>query len=256
VSLDIGDILRDWPYEPNKISARRIRGADGRQKIQLRLDLGVLQMETSGRPDGRRPHDCESLLDYHQRRLRRHRRKHGADTGFRLGHSACEQLRGEARMYYHRYLAAFVLEDFEAVVRDTRRNLQVMDLCRRYAESEGDRDVLEQYRPYVIMMYTRARALAAHRQDRPRAALAAVKQGLRRLERLGVGEEQEEARPEGEIAILRTMARELAARIPRDPVAGLREALSRAVSEERYEDAAILRDQLRGMTDRGGPATV
>ena len=39
--------------------------------MQLRIDLGILQMEMTGRPDGQRPHNCESLLVYHQRRAER-----------------------------------------------------------------------------------------------------------------------------------------------------------------------------------------
>ena len=43
-------------------------GSDGKEKVQLRLDLGLIQMEMSGRPDGTRPKSCESLLTYHQGR--------------------------------------------------------------------------------------------------------------------------------------------------------------------------------------------
>ena len=38
MSLDISHILEDWPFEPGKVTARRVRGDDGRDKIQLRLD--------------------------------------------------------------------------------------------------------------------------------------------------------------------------------------------------------------------------
>ena len=36
--------------------ARKIVGEDGKEKLQVRLDLGLLQMELNGRPDGERPH--------------------------------------------------------------------------------------------------------------------------------------------------------------------------------------------------------
>jgi len=67
VSLDLNIILKDWPHENGNIKVRKIAGLDGREKLQLRVDLGVLQMEIAGRPDGRRPHNCESLLEYHQK---------------------------------------------------------------------------------------------------------------------------------------------------------------------------------------------
>ena len=84
MSLDISHILKKWPYRPGEVTARRISGRDGREKIQLRLDLGLLQMEASGRPDGERPHGFESLLAYHENRLQRHRDQHGGDEGFSL----------------------------------------------------------------------------------------------------------------------------------------------------------------------------
>jgi hypothetical protein len=42
---DISPILQHWPYHPNNINVRLIEGADGKKKIQMRLDLGILQME-------------------------------------------------------------------------------------------------------------------------------------------------------------------------------------------------------------------
>src|SRR5260370_1403715 len=68
MSLDLNTILKDWPHENGNVKVRKIAGLDGREKLQLRVDLGVLQMEMTGRPDGQRPHNCESLLEYHQRR--------------------------------------------------------------------------------------------------------------------------------------------------------------------------------------------
>src|SRR6187397_1129830 len=71
MSLDLNTILKDWPHENGNIKVRKIAGLDGREKLQLRVDLGVLQMELAGRPDGRRPHNCEPLLVYHQKRATR-----------------------------------------------------------------------------------------------------------------------------------------------------------------------------------------
>ena len=54
MSLDLNTILKDWPYESGTVKVRKITGLDGREKLQLRVDLGLLQMEITGRPDGRR----------------------------------------------------------------------------------------------------------------------------------------------------------------------------------------------------------
>src|SRR5688500_7715681 len=138
-SKDILPLLKGWDYEPGTINVRKINGLDGQPKLQMRLDLGLLQMELIGRPDGMRPHGCESLLDYHEKRLREHRRKNGTDLGFHLSGAQCQSLREEALMYYHRYLSLFVLGEFAGVARDTARNLRVLDLCGKFGEDEQDR---------------------------------------------------------------------------------------------------------------------
>ena len=61
---DISDTLCGWPYVPGEVTARTIQGRDGLEKVQLRVDLGLLQMNVDGRPDGMRPHGAESLLDF------------------------------------------------------------------------------------------------------------------------------------------------------------------------------------------------
>ena len=47
-------------------------------------------------------------------------------------------------MFYHRYLSMFVLEQYDAVIRDTQHNLDVLDLCARYGKTDYDRMCLEQ----------------------------------------------------------------------------------------------------------------
>ena len=48
----------------------------------------------------------------------------------------------------------------------------------------------------------------------------------------------------GEIAILQALAAEVRSKIPVDPLDKLKRALAKAIAEERYEDAAGLRDQI------------
>jgi len=258
VNLDISHILKDWPYKPGQVTARHVRGEDGKEFIQLRLDVGLLQMEATGRPDGQRPHGYESLLAYYEERLRRHKEERGIEEGFVLDERDCELLRAESLMYYHRYLAEFVLEEFEAVERDTRRNLRVMDLCAAFAAESSDRHVLEQYRPYVVMMLARARAQIQLRNNRPKGALAALDQGVKDIEAFFKRYGHLEMSPNsGELAVLRAMAKEVEARIPVDPISKLKKALRKAVQDERYEEAAGLRDQIhratRGRVEGAGP---
>src|SRR5947209_8446986 len=79
LSKDITPVLKGWDYEAGTINVRKISGEDGSPKLQMRLDLGLLQMELTGRPDGHRPHGCESLLEYFETQLADHKGKHGTD---------------------------------------------------------------------------------------------------------------------------------------------------------------------------------
>ena len=71
LSKDITPILAGWEHDPDEAAqVRIIAGDDGRDKIQMRIDLGLLQMEMSGRPDGQRPEGLESLLEVYEARVK------------------------------------------------------------------------------------------------------------------------------------------------------------------------------------------
>jgi hypothetical protein len=243
---DISSVLKGWDYEPGTINVRKIHGSDGQPKLQLRLDLGLLQMELTGRPDGLRPHGCESLLDYYEVELKEHSVRNGTELGFHLTAEQCQSLREEAVMYYHRYLSLFVLEDFTGVVRDTARNLRVLDLCGKYACDEHDRLILEQYRSYIIMMNSRAQASIAYNNNDYPTALTAVKKGLASIKKFFANFGQDEAYANSnEVRVLKRFARDIRRKMPVDPMIKLQNDLEKAVKEERYEEAASLRDQIK-----------
>ncbi len=245
---DITAALAGWNFEPGQVNVRIIRGKDGKPKIQLRLDLGLLQMELNGRPDGKRPHNNTSELDHQLRRLEKHRKMFGEFAGFSLSASACAALRAESAMFYHRYLSLFVLEQYDAVIRDTQHSLDVLDLCHHFANEAHDRNIMEQYRPYILMMQGRSRACRAIKDGFPKTALAYLKTTLRRVLELypkPLGRRSYEAQ------VLMTMIRELRHGIPMDPLTKLRRELRRAVVAEQYERAANLRDELTAMETLG-----
>jgi hypothetical protein len=242
---DIASILDQWPYEPGQITVRKIRGNDGKEKLQLRLDLGLLQMELIGRPDGRQPYGFASVLEYVEGQLAGYTRRHGAAEGFVLNGRVARELQDEALMNYHRYLSLYVLEDFEGVVRDTQANLRIFDVLGSYAPTEGDRRAMEQYRPYVTMMNTRAKAQQAMSRSDFRSAMLYINSGLAAIKSFF----QEHGRPEmfrraTEAAVLRDLRKEVSTHLPKDPVRMLERRLRRAVAAERYEEAARLRDQI------------
>ena len=248
-SKDITPVLRGWDYEPGTINVRKVSGIDGSPKLQMRQDLGLLQMEMTGRPDGRRPHGYESLLEYFETQLAEHRRRHkGSEDGFHLSRNQCQSLRDEAMMYYWRYLSLFVLEDFNGVVRDTARNLRVLDLCGRFAIDEQDQLVLEQYRPYIIMMNTRAQASIESGDKRYADALRTIDAGLTNIkeffDRFAHDENHSDA---NEVRVLKRLAREIRKKLPVNPLERLERKLEKAVRDERYEEAARLRDRISEM---------
>ena len=247
-SKDITPVLKGWDYEAGTINVRKVTGADGLPKLQMRLDLGLLQMEMTGRPDGHRPHGFESLLEFYENKLTDHRRRNGTELGFHLDSDQCQSLREEAVMYYHRYLSLFVLEDFAGVVRDTARNLRVLDLCGKYAEEEQDRLVLEQYRPYITMMNARAQASILVDGGKFDDALKTIERGMEDIREFFSKFGQEEAYVQSnEVRVLKRFARDIRKKIPVSPLDRLKRKLDRAVKAEHYEEAARLRDKIAGL---------
>jgi hypothetical protein len=247
--MDIAQALRGWAFQPGQVNVRLIRGNDGKPKLQLRLDLGLLQMELDGRPDGKRPHRAATELDFQRKKLVAHQKRAGSDAGFALTARDCQALREESAMFYHRYLSLFVLEQYDAVIRDTQHNLDVLDLCSRYGRSDYDRMCLEQYRPYILMMNTRAKACEALRSGYVQTAIAYLRGGIKRIAHLVPRENRRKfLRQSNEARILLDMLKQIRAQLPPDPRRTLQNRLKDAIAAERYEEAASLRDQLSALT--------
>jgi hypothetical protein len=134
------------------------------------------------------------------------------------------------------------------VVRDTSRNLRVLDLCAKYAETEGDRQILEQFRPYITMMRARAMASQALADNEPKAAIHAIDEGLSALKQYfdesGEGEGFDQA---AEVQILKGMRDALTPKLPISQQAELKQRLESALRAENYELAAILRDEINSI---------
>lgn len=248
-SDDIADVLARWPYQSGQPNVRQFVGDDGEVRLQIRLDLGILQMFADGRPDGERPHGHESLLEYYEAAMEDSADQPEAER-LKLSAEECSQLRDEALQYYHRYMAMLVLEEFDAVLRDTTRNLRVFDLCREHAETDEDRAALEQYRPYVLMVRTRALASQAIKDGETKAALFSVDQGLEQIRRVYADQGDAAAFERSqEVQMLRQMRESLAPKLPRTRREELKEELDAAVEAEDYERAARIRDELKKLKD-------
>ncbi len=245
MSLDLTEMLNDWPHEPGQIKVRKIVGQTGVEKIQLRLDLGLIQMETSGRPDGLRPKGCESLLAYHRNRARAAERQ-GKD--YTLTPDDCNDLQAEGVQYYHRYLSLFQLDDYLGVVRDTQRNLDLFAFVRDHTDREEIAWAFEQFVPYVTMMNTRAKAAIELEKKKLDAALRLIDKGREVISEFYRDHEQEEMIDKSaELGFLNEWSDQLRAKRPMTKLEKLQREMDKAIAIEAYEKAAELRDAIKAL---------
>jgi len=261
MSKDIGHILRDWEFEPEDVCVRIVTGDDGRQKIQMRVELGVLQMEFDGRPDGLRPEERESWLDYYDEQRRQHDAAASDDTAWTLGEEDLARLWREGVQYYHRYLSFWHLKRYDLCARDTARNLRLFALVRNHARDDRHKLQFDQWRPYVLMMHARAVATPQVESKQYDSALTVIEAGIDGirdfLDEYGQSERAAEC---VELINLERWAEEVREEIaaqasPEEKaLADLKRQLADAIAREEFEEAARLRDAIRHLpADPKGP---
>jgi len=251
MDFDISQLLAQWDYQPGKVVVRKFKAKDGQEKIQLRVDLGVLQMNAEGRPDGKRPFGCTSLLEHYQARLYKYvAANNGSDEGFKLTAEDCAKLQLEALQYHHRYICLLELEDYAGVIRDAERNLNVFDFVEKHADSQELVWALRQFQPQLLLVLTRARGAQALKVDDFGLAIQVVEEGLERIR--GFYKEHagaEAAEQSGEILSLEGWLEEIRGRRPLSRRERLERALHDAVKNEDYERAARVRDELKNLKE-------
>lgn len=245
MNKDLGPILEGWPFAQGELRVRKIDGEDGRPRIQIRMDMGLMQLEWSGRPDGTRPRDSVSLLDYFK--AERRRCQHQDPTAsLNLSRTDCWALGQEAMQYYWRRLSFFELKEYVRAEQDALHNLDILDLCQEYAEHPEDRQIAHQYRAFVTAHRIQAGVLSLLEQDNHQAALQQLRTGIGHLEeillRQGGLEHPDSCQ---ELNFLRQWELELEHSRPLSPEEKLSAELEYAVEQERFELAASLRDRLR-----------
>ena len=245
-SPDIRKILQSWPYDPDK-DARLTQGDDGREILQVRTPVGIEQYELDGRPDGARPHGCESGLEYHLQRLAEAQAA-GRAAEFKLGKRECNELFTEGTLYYFRYVRLFQLKDWTRTVRDTSRNLRVFDFIHRYARREEDQLFLEKWRPYIIRVNTSAAAMLELERQAYEKALKIVNQGIETIEGLEEIEDETFQFERGRsVNALRELASQIQRNRPLSELEQLEHQLRRAIERQEFERAAQLRDKIRDL---------
>jgi hypothetical protein len=242
---DIDHLLQDWKFVPGKIIARLAQASDGREVIQMRVELGVLQMEVENRPDGTRPMGAESYYDYLVALA-----VHEGDD-FVLDEGQQIEVDREFLQYYQRRICWLELKRYDRAVRDADHNLALLELISRCSPSEEWYLAHEQYRPFILFHRTQAAALAALAGGGAEGAIEELNAGLDRLRRFFAAHEAEEQFDDDEmVARLIQLRESLRSEYQLGPT--LKERLADAVANEEYELAARLRDEINRRSDPEG----
>ena len=247
---DLRQLLDGWDYDPDS-NVRKIVGEDGVHKIQVRVDQGafqgILQLNLDGRPDGRRPHDLEFALDHYRGLLDSYQQGHaGRDNGFHLDRETCEELFDEGARVYGRYVFLLQLKEYDRVIRDTERNMELFRFVHRYASHEDDRMNLQKWWPYIIRIQATAKAMLAVQKENYTAALLFIDEAREQIAGLpDVEAEEFFAEKERSQQALDELEEELAQKRPLSDKEKLERDLIAAVDQEDFERAAQIRDQLK-----------
>ena len=231
------EILRDWPFEPNGLGVRLVDAANERQLIQIRVDMGILQLETSGRPDGTQPNGHETYYDFLLGEVLRE----GED--WQMDDEQCNEVDREFLQFYHRRVSWIKLNKYRRAIQDANHTLGLMDLCHAHSPDEHWTISHEQYRPFVMFHRTQAEAFAGLEEEGAERAIQAINHGLDRMQDLFEQHEAAEYFEDDELVMQLVEMRE-SMRDEYGVGQTLQERLADAVAKEEFELAAQLRDQL------------
>lgn len=248
---DIDGALKGWEHKPNVLQARIVTARDGRDVLQMRLDLGILQMELTDRPDGTRPHGFASYFEYLKSKAKA---AELAGRDFTLNDEQSQEADREFMQYYQRRICWLALGEYRRAVSDADHTLAFMDFVRDHSPSDAYTQAHEQYRGFVLFHRAQAEAAALAQDDDPEGAVNALRRGAAKIRSYlrnqdDSAEDTEENYDDNpmlqQLAVLESEIRE------RHGVQEtLEEQLAKAVDQEDYERAAKLRDTIRRQGER------
>jgi hypothetical protein len=198
--------------------------------------MGVLQLETTGRPDGDQFREHESVLDYLQD-------KSLSDPDRTLTEDECSEVDREFMQFYHRRICWLRLQYYHRAVMDADHTLRLMDVSEQMSPDEEWAGTHEQYRPFVLFHRTQAEALGELEENTAEEAVQAINVGLDTMRSFFAKHDAEEHFDSDELVVRLIELRES---LRSEYAVGqtLKEKLAEAVAQEQYELAAQLRDEL------------
>jgi hypothetical protein len=234
---DIDFILKHWPFQPGAVSARFAEAADGRKVMQMRIEMGLLQMETSGRPDGWRPGGFETYLDYLNSQIV------AQGESFAFTDENRMEIEREFLQFYHRRICCLALREFGLAIADADHTLALMDVITHWSTDPEWTFSHEQYRPFVIFHRAQAASLAAVQDSNPEQAVEEINLALEQIREIFANLEAEERFDNDELVTQLVQLKE-SLRSEYGLGRTLYEQLDDAIAAEQYERAALLRDEI------------
>jgi hypothetical protein len=234
--IHLDDLMSNWSFDPATLNVRLVKGKDGRDVIQMRVDMGILQLETTGRPDGCQFKQCESVLDYLQQTQLE-------DSTHKLNDEECAEVDREFMQFYHRRICWLRLQFYHRAVMDADHTLRLMDLSDAMSPDEEWAGTHEQYRPFVLFHRTQADALGELEENTAEEAVQAINSGLETMRHFFAKHDADGHFDADELVVRLVELRES---LRNEYAVGqtLNEQLAEAVEREQYERAAQLRDEL------------
>ena len=248
MTLDLDELTADWECPPGELRARVVVGRNGDELIQLRVDLGVIQMAFAGRPDSQRHHGLPSALEYVEHEMR--------VGGNGLGPQDWQELQREMFQTNYRRLAFSALAEDALRVNDsasTRRYiggaLSDIEVClaqlQLLADQGSEQSVPASLRPTLLFdrarLLSQLRVVEGHFEDAIEQAEAGAAGLVELLSELGCGDDPWE--DDSGVRYLRDLGRQL--RQEYGVTQTLRERLEEALEKEDFETAAELRDAMQ-----------
>ncbi|VTS01214.1 UvrB/UvrC motif-containing protein [Tuwongella immobilis] len=241
MAQDIDFVLKTWKFRPDSVLARLVTASDGREVLQLRLELGLMQLEVADRPDGQRPGGFPTYFAYLQDLASLAEQ---AGRRFVLDANQCDEADREFMQFYHRRICWMTLERFDRAVADAEHTLAFMDFVRDHSPNDEFTQAHEQYRSFVLFHWAQSKANAAQQREDWEAALDALRDGMERIHTFYRDHDREE---EFEANLMvQQLQHQLASLRKRHGIPStLEEQLAAAIAAEDYERAAQLRDAIK-----------
>jgi hypothetical protein len=247
MSLDLNEIIGNWDCGDGELCARLVQPLDGPAQLQLRVDLGLLQMQLGDRPDGTRYQERSTAIEYVALLLR------GQETPRETDWQ--ELTREIAQLNFRRLGLASVAEqalrrqDDRAATEYLRYALRDIDLCMAGVQlmEVGLGSAGEHARLKPTLVFNRARLgaqLGVARGDYE-AAIEATDTGADELDALlsASGVDLDQRGEDPGVVYLRELSQRL--RTDYDIPLTLRERLEAAIAADDFETAAELHEELR-----------